>query len=177
MEALLARGTVRFIGVSNFSPHQLYKLVKYSSIKPAVHQMELHPYLQQRHWVTFHQQHNIAVTAYSPLANSNPIYHGRSDSDDGPPPLLKNKVLNKIGKSRGCTVAQVALAWGMNRGTVVIPKSSHVARIKENYASKDCPLSLNDMNEIKALEKKYLKRFNNPGKGWGLDLFEGLDGV
>jgi len=184
MEKLLKLGTVRYIGVSNFSPHQLHELVKRSKVKPAVHQMELHPYLQQSKWVQFHQEHNIMVTAYSPLGNSNPTYHkdahlsaSTGTKHDDPPLLLQNHVMNAIAIKRGCSTAQVALAWGMARGAAVIPKSSHVDRIAENFGSQDCALSLVDKAAIDGIERTWMKRFNNPSRGWGVDLFEGLDGV
>jgi len=183
MEKLVKRGKVRHIGVSNFSPHQLHELIRHSKTKPFVHQMELHPYLQQFEWIRLHQQHNIMVTAYSPLGNSNPIYHSEtryadpSAADKDPPQLLENDVMNIIATKRDCTPAQVALAWGMARGTAVIPKSSHVNRIVENFGSRDCPLSAVDVEMIEGIESKWIKRFNNPSRGWGVDLFEGLDGV
>lgn len=193
MEKLLKRGTVRYIGVCNFSPHQLDTLVRHSKTKPAVHQFELHPYLQQTPWVEFHQAHGIDVTAYSPFAGtayppfagSNPIYHSHfadisswfSHLDKMPPPLLENKVINDIAEERGCTAAQVALAWGMARGTAVIPKSSHVSRIQENFWAQTCPLSVADMARIARIQERWVKRFSNPSKGWGVKLFEGLDGV
>jgi diketogulonate reductase-like aldo/keto reductase len=85
--------------------------------------------------------------------------------------------MNTIASKRDCTPAQVALAWGMARGTAVIPKSSHVNRIVENFGARDCPLSAVDVKMIEGIESKWIKRFNNPSRGWGVDLFEGLDGV
>ncbi|OCL11939.1 Aldo/keto reductase [Glonium stellatum] len=171
METLLATGRVRNIGVCNFSPDQLKRLIRFSSVKPAVHQMELHPYLQQDKWVKAHQVHGIAVTAYSPLGNMNPIYWG----DEDPPLLLKNSIIVDIASKRNCTAAQVVLAWGMSRGTSVIPKSSHESRIVENFGSKECLLQGDDFIRIEELGKKHLTRFNNPSSGWGVHLFEGLD--
>ncbi|KAF2135446.1 uncharacterized protein K452DRAFT_281516 [Aplosporella prunicola CBS 121167] len=178
MEKLPLLGTVRNIGVSNFSPHQLKKLIKKSSIKPAVHQMELHPYLQQKGWVELHQEHGIHVTAYSPLGNSNPTYRSSSraaNTHKTPPLLLENEALAKIADMRNCTTAQVALAWGMQRGTSVIPKTSHAKWIKENFESVTCGLVDTDVDKIEELGKKYLTRFNKPGRSWGVKLFEGLD--
>lgn len=178
MEALLTTGKVLHIGVSNFSPAQLKDLISRSTIRPYAHQFELHPYLQQNEFVKWHHDNNIAVTAYSPLANLNPGYASSSKSTDDPPPsLLKNKQISVIAEKRGCTNAQVALKWGMERGTSVIPKSSHVGRIKENINAKDCPLEKEDFVTIGNVGEKYLKRFNNPSKGWGVDLYEGLDGA
>ena len=65
----------------------------------------------------------------------------------------------------------------MDRGTSVIPKSSHVERIRENLAAVNCTLENEDYAVIDAVGRKYLKRFNNPSKGWGVPLYEGLDGV
>lgn len=76
---------------------------------------------------------------------------------------------------RGCTPAQVVLAWGLSRGTSVIPKSSHAGRIRENFGSLGCVLQESDLDQITALGKKYVKRFNNPSKSWGVALYEGLD--
>ncbi|KAL8788498.1 MAG: hypothetical protein Q9195_007275 [Heterodermia aff. obscurata] len=175
MEKLLDTGKVRHIGVSNFDPFQLNHLVKHSAIKPAFHQFELHPYLQQNEWVQVHRDHGINVTAYSPFGNTNPTYTPPGDSDEEPPLLLENSVVTNIALVRGCTPAQVVLAWGIHRGTSVIPKSSHAGRIEENFGSLRCTLQKSDFEEITAIGEKYVKRYNNPAKGWGVDLYEGLD--
>ena len=138
--------------------------------------MELHPYLQQTAWVQWHQSHGIHVTAYSPFANANPIY-GSPSNDQEAPLLLKNEVMEKIAKKRGCTPATVALQWGMGRGTSVIPKSSHKERIEENFKSEKCDLMYEDLKAIEELGEKYLTRFNDPSKAWGVGLYHGLDGV
>ena len=117
------------------------------------------------------------VTAYSPLANLNPIYGAPGKSKDTPPSLLQNKEIGKIAEKRGCTNAQVALKWGMGRGTSVIPKSSHAERIREDFEAVDCPLEKEDYEMIKEVGERYLKRFNNPSEGWGVNLYEGLDGA
>ena len=168
----LPSSKVRHIGVSNFSPNQLYRLIASSGVKPTVHQMELHPYLQQRDWVKWHNDNGINITAYSPLANSNPTY---GDPSDTPPLLLKNTIMREIAEKRRCTAAQVALEWGMQRGTSVIPKSGHADRIKENFKASISGLLAEDLDIIEEMGKKNLKRFNNPSDGWGIDLFGGLD--
>lgn len=177
MENLLAKGKVRHIGVSNFDPHQMEFLIAHSATKPAFHQFEIHPYLQQSAWVQWHKTHGINVTAYSPLGNANPIYKSPSDGDDEeePPVLLRNEVVTNIAFIRGCTPAQVVLAWGLSRGTSVIPKSSHAGRIRENFRTLGCVLQEGDLDEITALGKKWVKRFNNPSESWGVELYEGLD--
>ena len=177
MTPLLSTGKIHHIGISNFSPAQLKNLIAHSSTKPYAHQFELHPYLQQTAWVQWHRDNDIHVTAYSPLANLNPIYDGPGGGeDDAPPSLLENKEISAIARERGCTNAQVALKWGTGRGTSVIPKSAHRERIEENLASQGCELQEEDYDVIEGLGKKYLKRFNNPAEGWGVPLYEGLEG-
>lgn len=85
--------------------------------------------------------------------------------------------MQEIADKRRCTVAQVALEWGMGRGTSVIPKSGHAERIVENYKASSCGLLVEDLDNLEELGKKNLKRFNNPSGGWGVGLFGGLEGV
>ena len=182
MTKLLSSGRVKKIGISNFSPSQLKELVKHSlegdSPLPAVHQMELHPYLPQTKWILAHKAHGIAVTAYSPLGNMNPTYGDRSrrstTTQSKAPPLLENETIKEIAKKRDCTPAQVVLAWGINRGTSVIPKSSHEEHIEDNLGATKCGLAATDFADIDQLGKEPT-RFNNPSEGWGVHLFDGLD--
>lgn len=167
----LPKSKVHNIGVSNFSPAQLETIIRETGVKPSVHQMELHPYLPQSAWLASHKALGISVTAYSPLGNSNPTY----DDEHNPPALLKNKAVVSIADDLGCTAAQVVLAWGLNRGTSLIPKSSHPAYIEENFASRKCQLRRQDLVRIRLMGRKYLKRFNDPSESWGVRLFEGLD--
>ncbi|KAK5174776.1 uncharacterized protein LTR77_001859 [Saxophila tyrrhenica] len=169
MVLLKDKGKARHIGVSNFSPHQMEDLLKNTSVVPAVHQMELHPYLQQSDFVEWHSKHGIHVTAYSPLAGTNPTYDTGNFTQ-----LLNNTVVTKIASKRDCTPAQVLLAWGMGRGTSVIPKTSHFERVKENFGSLECELKDKDVEKIDKLGKAH-KRYNNPSKSWGLDLYEDLE--
>lgn len=176
MIRLLHTSRVRHIGISNFSPSQLYDLLDKTHIKPSVHQMELHPYLSQPKWLATHKHHNIAVTAYSPLGNMNPTY-GDAPSHttvSKAPLLLDNAVIKDIAEKRGCSAAQVVLKWGMHRGVSVIPKSKHEVHIEENLKAGDCGLKGEDVKRIDALGEEPV-RFNNPSKGWGVRLFEGLD--
>ena len=174
MTALLKTGKVRHVGISNFSPAQLSALLTNSTTRPSAHQMELHPYLPQTAWLLYHAAHNIHVTAYSPLGNANPTY-GPPQKDD-PPLLLDNDVIRSIAKTRACTPATVALAWGLGRGTSVIPKSRHLERIRENFKAPGCVLEYSDWKALEGIGEKST-RFNNPGKSWGVKLYDGLDGV
>ncbi|KAM0166906.1 hypothetical protein ACHAQE_001117 [Botrytis cinerea] len=201
----LPKSRVLNIGVSNFSPLQLKNVVSTGTI-PYMHQMELHPYLQQSAWVATHKALGIKMTAYSPLGNTNPTYHSstspslsssssfswaswiswtswtslfRPSSSSNPkaPPLLQNPILIDIAEQRNCTPAQVALKWNMGRGISVIPKSSHEEWIKENLQAGECELTHADLTKLRFVGRKWLSRFNNPGEAWGVTLFEGLEGV
>ncbi|KAF7956235.1 hypothetical protein EAE96_005155 [Botrytis aclada] len=193
----LPKSWVLNIGVSNFSPLQLKNVVSTGTM-PYMHQMELHPYLQQSAWVATHKALGIKMTAYSPLGNTNPTYHSSSSpplstsssswtswtslfrpssSKPKAPPLLQNPILLDIAEQRNCTPAQVALKWNMGRGISVIPKSSHEEWIKENLQAGECELTHADLTKLRFVGRKWLSRFNNPGEEWGVTLFEGLDGV
>lgn len=161
----------RHIGVSNFSPRQLDAILSMCTICPYAHEFEAHPYLQQQEFVSWHQRHDIKVIAYSPLANLNPTYR---DVMPDLPPILEDPFWIDLAKRKNATVAQAVLGWGIARGTIVIPKSTHENRILENYGSLAVRFTKKELAEIAKEDKKI--RFNNPSKGWGVELFEGLDG-
>jgi alcohol dehydrogenase (NADP+) len=172
MESLIRKGLTRHIGISNFSPAQLQQIIDHclaGGVCPVAHEFETHPYLQQTEFVVLHKKVGIQVIAYSPLANLNPIY------DSGLPSILEDVFWIKTAKSKNCTVAQAILGWGVQRGTVVIPKSVHEERIVENWGANEVHFTKEEMREIEKQDKK--ARFNNPSKLWGVKLFEGLDGV
>lgn len=173
MEALLETGRVRHIGVSNFDADQLRDILAHSKTLPYAHQFELHPYLPQTDFVAAHKKHGVRVTAYSPLGNTNPTYTAsrKGHAAQAVPPLLENPVLKRIAKHRGCTPAQAALAWGMARGTAVIPKATSAEHIEEDFDAYKCDLKEKD---FKALASLPVKRFNNPSGSWGVELFRGL---
>ncbi|KAI9709801.1 MAG: hypothetical protein M1828_002368 [Chrysothrix sp. TS-e1954] len=176
MIKLVEAKLVRHIGVSNFSPSQLHALIESAPDNPPfAHQMEVHPYLQQKGFVDWHRLNNIHITAYSPLGNMNPTYTTwrKAKSAEAVPPLLSNGLMREIAETRSCTPAQVALQWGRSRGTSVILKSAHTQRIKENYASLQCNLEPEDIQRIES--QLPTKRFNNPSASWGVDLYDGLE--
>lgn len=145
MEELVDAGLVKAIGVANLSVAQLIDLLSYARIKPAMNQIELHPYFQQSRRVEFCQYRDIAVTAYSPL--------GRPGAPEMPGTLVEDDVIIQIARSHKKTPAQVLLRWGTQRSTVVIPKSVHPGRIRENIDIFDFELSKEDMDAIAALER------------------------
>ena len=85
--------------------------------------------------------------------------------------------MTTIADRRNCTPAQVSLAWGLSRSTSVIPKSAHAERIGENFAAGGCRLEYEDFKAMARMGREWETRFNNPSEGWGVELFEGLDGV
>jgi len=105
MEKLLKTGKVRAIGISNFSQAEMEHLLKNASVVPAVHQMEFHPWLQQKAFANWHKQRGIHVTQYSPFGNQNETYSGPTKIGK----MIEDPILNDIGKKYGKTGAQVAL--------------------------------------------------------------------
>jgi alcohol dehydrogenase (NADP+) len=156
------------LGVCNFSPAQLAAIIAATGTKPAVHQMEMHPYLPQADFVAAHEVLGIAITAYSPLGGYHPGL-------DFPPNLLKNPVVLTISEETGCSPAQIVLKWGIQRGTSVIPKSAHENHILDNLGSLDCELGEGSLEMVDALKEKYLTRYTNPSEAWGVKLFDGLE--
>lgn len=105
MEALLKTGKVKAIGISNFSKEEVERILENASTVPAVHQMELHPWLQQKDFAQFHKEKGIHVTQYSPFGNQNEIYGAREQHGQ----LVNDEKLAQIAKKYGKTSNQVAL--------------------------------------------------------------------
>ncbi|MGW1891336.1 aldo/keto reductase [Streptomyces sp. NPDC002004] len=139
LEKLCADGRARSIGVSNFLPEHLERLIDATSVIPAVNQIELHPYLQQRAAREFHAQQGIRTEAWSPLGQGKGI--------------LEIPAIVAIAQKHGRTPAQVVLRWHIQLGNVVIPKSVTPSRIKENVAVYDFELDAEDMAAIGALNE------------------------
>lgn len=123
MEKMVDAGLTRHIGVSNYSIKKLGEVLEYARIKPAVLQIEAHPYWRNDALIAFAHGHGVHVTAYSPL--------GSAQKDDAPSLMQDEKVkeiAEKLGKDKG----QVLLRWGLQHGTSIIPKSTNPDRIKSN---------------------------------------------
>lgn len=138
MTELAAAGRIRAIGVSNFQTHHLRPLLEASDVVPAVNQIELHPYLQQRELREFHADHGIVTEAWGPLARG---------------AVLDDPVITDIAHRLGRSPAQVVLRWHIQLGNVVIPKSVDVARITANIDIFDFELSADDMAAIEGLDR------------------------
>lgn len=146
LEKAKEQGLVRSIGVSNFGPKRLAELIEKAEITPAVNQVESHPLLQQNELIDFCQKNMIAVTAYSPLG---------SQHEDNEPSLLENDIILEIAERLKVSPAQVLLAWQLTRGVIVIPKTVHQERLKENFAASAIELDDEDMKKIASLDKNY----------------------
>jgi alcohol dehydrogenase (NADP+) len=150
MEGVLEAGLTRHIGVSNFSSHKLHELLAHCRIRPEVNQVERHPLLQQPALVADCAAEGIHITAYSPLGSQDRPA-GLKGADE--PVLLKNPVIEAIAAERGCTPAQVLLAWHLQSGISTIPKSVSPARLKENLAAAEITLTPADLEQIGALDQ------------------------
>ena len=151
-EAMLtqkAAGKSRHVGVSNMGPLRLEALAKVGPL-PEVNQVESHPHLQQSDLLSFCTQKQIVFTAYSPLGSTD-----REHRKDDEPPLLDHPTITAIAEEEDASPAQVLIAWALQRGTSVIPKSVNPTRIAENLQSLSLTLSDDQMQTIAALDQGY----------------------
>ncbi|MCJ1356415.1 MAG: hypothetical protein MMC33_006410 [Icmadophila ericetorum] len=169
MEAVMKKGKTKAIGISNFSKAEVERLLKETSVVPAAHQMELHPYLQQKGFAAFHKEKGIHITHYSPFGNQNEIYSSGQEIGK----LIEDLTLVEIGKKYGKVGAQVALAWGIAQRHSVIPKSKTPSRIRDNLGG-DFKLEAEDVKKIEGMNKKL--RFNDPSKSFGWNFYADLEG-
>ena len=147
LEQLLADGKVRAIGVSNFMVSHLSDLLTRTDVVPAVNQIECHPYFQQREVQDFARSRGILTQAWSPIGGITHYRDGRTGS------ALADETIGQIAQAHGKSPAQVMLAWGVQQGRSVIPKSTKVARIAENIDVFDFTLSPEELTAIDALDK------------------------
>lgn len=149
LERLLAEGRVRAIGVSNFLPAHLDRLMAEVDIVPAVNQIELHPFFTQTALRAKHAEMGILTQAWSPIGGVNRYWAETPRPEEDP---LTHPVLVEIAAQHGRSVAQVILRWQVQLGHSVIPKSTRPARIAENFALFDFTLSADEMAAIEALD-------------------------
>ncbi|XP_062509301.1 aldose reductase A-like [Corticium candelabrum] len=160
MESLVDKGLVKAIGVSNFLVSEIQEILGSCRIKPAVNQIEVHPYNTSIPLVEFCHTNGIAVTAYSPLANQyfltevDPNNTRRPNTKDMTP-LLQHPVVTKISEAHKKTAAQVLIRYVIDRGMTVIPKSMRLERIKENYDVFDFKLTEADVGELNAMNVNF----------------------
>lgn len=158
MEELHRAGLVKHLGVSNLNISLLRDLLAKCSIRPAVHQMELHPYLTQPRMLRYCAQEKIAVTAFSPLGSPSYESIGMARPEEN---VLRDPVVTAIAAAHSRAPAQIILRWGVQRGCSVIPKTQTSARLAENLALFDFALTPAEMTAIDRLDRH--RRFNDPG--------------
>lgn len=139
MEEAYKAGKLRAIGVCNFYPNRLADLCESVEVKPAVNQVELHPFFQQENALALMKEYGVHPEAWGPFAEGS---HG----------IFTHPVLTEIGRKYGKSAAQVALRWNVQRGVTVIPKSVHSERMEQNLDIWDFQLSGEDMAEIARLD-------------------------
>ncbi|WP_333768389.1 aldo/keto reductase [Streptomyces sp. IBSBF 2435] len=138
LEEILRSGRVKAIGVSNFQPHHVERLLEETGTVPAVNQIEVHPYLTQDDVRAFDTAHGIATEAWSPIAQGK---------------VLDDPVITAIAERLDRTPAQVTLRWHLQRGDIVFPKSVTPARVAENFRLFDFDLTQDDVDAISALDR------------------------
>lgn len=139
MEELYKEGKIRAIGVYNFYPAVLADFCETVNVIPAINQVELHPFFAQENALKNMQEYGVTPMAWGPLAEGK---HG----------IFTHPVLTEIGNKYGKTPAQVALKWNVQRGVVIIPKSTHIERMEQNMDIWDFELSADEMAKITALD-------------------------
>lgn len=148
MEEAYQAGTIRAIGVSNFTADRVLDLELYNKICPAVDQIEVNPWMQQKDDVPFLLEHNIQPEAWAPFA-------------EGKQQIFTNSLIAEIGQKYHKTVGQVILRWLLQRKIVVIPKSVHHDRIVENSQVFDFELTQAEMAQIKTLDENKSQFFDH----------------
>jgi diketogulonate reductase-like aldo/keto reductase len=146
LEKLLADGDVRAIGVSNFMPDHLSRLLAETSVVPAVNQIEVHPYFRQSELLAVHAEHGILSQAWSPIGGITSYRDGASGS------TLQDPTIGEIAAAHGKTPAQVMLRWHLQQGRQVIPKSVTPSRIAENFDVFGFDLTTDQLAAIDALD-------------------------
>lgn len=140
LEELYNEGKLKVIGISNFYPDRMVDMASFSKIKPMVNQIEIHPHNQQKTAKEWNEKYGLQLEAWAPFGE------GRGE-------MFTLPALKEIGEKYNKTVAQIILRWHLQRGIVVIPKSTHIERMKENFDVFDFTLSDEDMEKISLLDK------------------------
>ena len=148
LEKLYEEGRIRAIGISNFYADRMVEFCNFNRIRPMVNQVETHVHNQQKEAMKWMEKYGVQIEAWAPLGE------GRGG-------LFENPILQEIGAQYGKTTAQVMLRWHLQRGVVVIPKSTHKERMQENFNVFDFTLSDEDMGRIAALDKAQSSFFSH----------------
>lgn len=153
LEKLYKDGKLKAIGMANCYPHVLADLCETFEIKPMINQVEIHPFFQQQMNLDTMNEYGVVPEAWAPF-------------NEGMHDFFTSPILAEIGEKYGKSVAQVALCWNIQRGVVVIPKSVHEDRIKENFDVFDFSLSQEDMEKIKMMDLGHSEIVNHFDPQW-----------
>ena len=145
---MYTEGVIRAIGVSNFYPDRLVDIANFARIVPMINQVETHPLNQQTEAMKWMKKYDVQIEAWAPFGE------GRGG-------LFENPVLAEIGKQYNKTPAQVMLRWNIQRGVIVLPKSTHKERIEQNFDVFDFILSESDMQKIAELDTQTSSFFSH----------------
>jgi len=148
LEKMYEDGKIKAIGISNFYPDRMIDLVSFSRIKPMLNQVETHPLNQQVEAKKWMDKYDVQIEAWAPFGE------GRGN-------MFSNPTIEKIAKAHNKSIAQVILRWNIQRGVVVIPKSTHIERMKENFDVFDFELTKEEMYIMASLDKKESSFFSH----------------
>lgn len=148
LEDLYDEGKLRALGISNFYTDRMIDISAFARIKPMVNQIEIHPHHQQAENLEWHKKYDVQPEAWAPFGE------GRGD-------MFNLPELKEIAERYGKTTAQVILRWHLQRGIIVIPKSTHIERMEENFNVFGFELTDEDMNKIATLDKKQSSFFSH----------------
>ncbi|PIE22535.1 MAG: aldehyde oxidoreductase [Planctomycetota bacterium] len=169
MESCAEAGLVRHLGVSNFSVHKLASLAASAQHKPELNQVEMHPYLAQPQLVEWCVANSVQLTAYSPLGSPDRPSSMRAEDE---PRLFEDPVIVDIAKAHSMHPAQILIAWAVNRGSSVIPKSVNRERMAQNLVAAELELSAEEMQRLNALDRHHRlitgEFWTMPGSPWTL---------
>jgi len=158
MEELVEEGLVRNIGCCNIGVSMMRQVLQYCKVRPAVLQVEMHPFNSQEKLHRFCREQEIQVMAFSNLGAASYVELGMATAEDS---CLSPQIVQDLAKKYNKSAGQVVLRWGVQRGTAVIPKTAKKERLAENMGLFDFNLTEEEMEGINALNKN--KRFNDPG--------------
>lgn len=151
LEELQKKGLVRAIGTSNFTPGKMRELLSFVHVKPQVNQIEIHPFYTESAYTNKLQEEEIQPEAWGPL-------------NEGQRNIFRNPTLTEIGRGHGKTAAQTALRWNIQKGNVIIPKSTNPDHMKENLDIFDFELTSEEMKKIESMDlgRSEIIDFDNP---------------
>jgi diketogulonate reductase-like aldo/keto reductase len=171
METLVDTGLVRSIGISNFKPSQVERIVKAARIQPANHQVEMHAYFQQKELQALSKKHGITIVAYAPLGSPGRtlFFQKHSGVQFECPPILEDPLVVQLSKKYGKTTGQILLRHLIQLGVSPVPKSTNAERLRSNIQVFDFALNEEEMKLMEALDK------GEQGRTFTMSRFKGVE--